>query len=239
VKSLGVDLFSTENEEKSCVVERWNRTMKEKMYKYFTANNTRRYIDVLDNMVKIYNNTVHHSIKMTPVEASLTKNEGIVNYNLYGTQTPLGSPKYKVGDRVRITVKKGVFDKGYTPRWTEEVFSISKVQYTDPPTYKIKDSAGEEMIGTFYEQELQVIEQEVFRIEKVIRSKGDKSLVKWLGYPESCNSWVDNKDLMPLRSLTDTWYLSLTIVFLMNFPMLGFALINLFLFRLENIMVFH
>ena len=72
------------------------------------------------------------------------------------------------------------------------MFTISKVQHTDPPTYKIADSAGEEITGTFYEQELQVTDQEVFRIEKIIKRKGDKSLAKWLGYPDTFNSWVDN-----------------------------------------------
>ncbi|XP_065675829.1 uncharacterized protein LOC136092036 [Hydra vulgaris] len=133
VKALGVELYSTENKEKSCVVERWNRTMKEKMFEYFSANSTRKYIDVLDEM-------------------------------------------------------KTTFEKGYTPRWTEEVFTISQIQYTDPPTYKITDNNGEKEIqGTFYEQELQKTNQEIFRIEKVIRKLKKKSLVKWYGYPESFN----------------------------------------------------
>jgi hypothetical protein len=153
-------------------------------------------------MVKIYNNMIHHSTKVTPVEASLKKNEGLVMFNLYGNELLSsedskfkGPARFKVGDKVRITVQKGIFDKGFTPRWTEEIFTISKVQYTNPVTYKITDSAGEEIIGTFYEQELQLTEQKIFRIEKIIRKKGDKSLVKWLGYPDSFNSWVDNKDL--------------------------------------------
>jgi len=78
------------------------------------------------------------------------------------------------------------------------VFSISQVQYTDPPTYKISDLNGEEIQGTFYEQELQKTSQEIFRIEKVIRRHGNKSFVKWLGYPNSFNSWVDNKVLVTL-----------------------------------------
>jgi len=75
VKELGVELYSTENEEKSSVVERWNHTMKEKMCKYFTANNTNKYIDVLDSFVERYNETKHSSIKMTPVDASKKENE--------------------------------------------------------------------------------------------------------------------------------------------------------------------
>jgi hypothetical protein len=198
VKSLGVELYSTENEEKSCVIERWNRTMKEKMFKYFTANSTRRYVDVLDSMVSKYNSTKHSSIKMTPVDASKEKNESAVWQNLYTDEVGYAptDPKFSVGDKVRITVKKKTFEKGYLPRWTEEVFTISKVQFTDPLTYKIEDCSGLEIQGTFYEPELQKTSQETFRIEKVLRKSGNKSLVKWLGYPDSCNSWVDNKDLV-------------------------------------------
>ena len=198
VKALGVELYSTENEEKSCVIERYNRTMKEKMFKYFTANNTRRYVDVLDSMVKLYNNTRHSSIKMTPIEASKKKNEAAVRNILTSDafNTTLETPKFKVGDKVRISVKKSIFEKGYTPRWTEEIFTVSKVQLTDPLTYKITDLNGEEIRGTFYSNELQQAKQEIFRIEKVIRRRGNRSLVKWAGYPESFNSWVDNKQLI-------------------------------------------
>jgi len=104
--------------------------------------------------------------------------------------------KFKVGDKVRITKKKSIFEKGYTPRWTEEIFT--ELRYTDPPTYKITDMNGEEIKGSIYGPELQKTEQEVFRIEKVIRRKGDKSLVKWVGYPKEFNSWVENKDLEKL-----------------------------------------
>jgi len=196
-----VELYSTENEEKSCIIERWNRTMREKMFKYFTANSTRRYIDVLDSIVARYNDTRHSSIKMSPKEASMKKNKTIVWTNLNSINNlnsePI-KPKFSVSDKVRITKKKTTFEKGYTPRWTEEVFTVTQVQYTDPPTYKISDYNGEEIQGTFYEQELQKTTQEIYRIEKIIRKRGKKSLVKWLGYPESFNSWVDNETLMTL-----------------------------------------
>jgi hypothetical protein len=129
-----VELYSTENEEKSSVVERWNRTMKEKMFKYFTANSTRKYIDVLCKLAEQYNNTKHSSIKMTPVEASKKKNENKVWRNLYPDDETRQPPKYSVGNKVRITKKKKTFEKGYTPRWTEEVFAISQVQNTCPVT---------------------------------------------------------------------------------------------------------
>ena len=196
VKKL-VELYSTENEEKSCVVERWNRTMREKMFKYFTANSTRRYIDVLNEMVNSYNNTRHSSIKMTPAKASLKANEKTVWMNLFGNEIREAiKPKFSIGDKVRITKKKNIFEKGYTPRWTEEIFTISTIQYTDPPTYKITDANDEEIQGSFYEQELQKSTQEIFRIEKIIRKRGNKSLVKWSGYSDSFNSWVDNDALI-------------------------------------------
>ena len=197
VKSL-IELYSTENEEKSSVVERWNRTMKEKMWKYFSANSTSVYIDVLDDLVEQYNNTRHSSIKMTPVEASKKTNEIQVWRNMYPEHVEIKThhARFSVGDKVRITKKKKTFEKGYTPRWTEEVFTISAVQNTSPVTYKIADLNGEEIQGTFYEAELQKTNQDVYRIEKVVKKGKTKSLVKWKGYPASFNSWVSNQDLV-------------------------------------------
>ena len=152
----GISLYSTENEEKSSVVERWNRTMKNNLWKYFTASISISYIDVLPALLDKYNKTKHRSIKMTPEEASRKQNENRVNLNLYGQEiSQTAKPKFKVGDKVRISkYKRKVFDKGYTPNWTEEIFVVDKIQYTNPITYKIKDLNGEEILGTFYDQEL-------------------------------------------------------------------------------------
>ena len=151
-----LELYSTENEEKSCAIQRFNRTIKEKIFKYFSANNTRKYIDILDLLVDQYNNTIHSSIKMTPIEASHEVNENKIWRNLFPEfcRTFL-TPKFSIGDNVRITKKKKTFDKGYTQRWTEEVFTISKIQLTIPVTYKITDYNGEVIEGSFYEEELQ------------------------------------------------------------------------------------
>ena len=173
--------------------------MRDKMFKYFSANYTKKYIDVLDALVDQHNSTVHSSIKMTPTEASLKKHEAKVGRNLYPEDVRENIvPKFSIGDKVRITKKKGTFEKGYTSRWTEEVFTVSRIQYTVPPTYKITDYNDEEIQGTFYEQELQKTTQDIFRIERVIRKRGEKALVKWLGYLESFNSWVDSEDLITL-----------------------------------------
>ena len=196
-----IELYSTENEEKSSIVERWIRTMKEKMWKYFTDNNTYKYIDVLPDLVEDYNNTVHSSTKLTPIDASKKKNELTVWRNLYPDRykTSRLNPKFSVGDEVRITKKKKVFEKGYTTRWTEEIFTIKEIRETNPITYKLEDLQGEEIKGTFYEPELQKTEQQIYRIEKIIKKEKGKSLVKWKGYPDKFNSWVDNKDLIDLN----------------------------------------
>ena len=110
-------LYSTQNEEKSCVVERFNRTLKSMIWKYFTANNTRRYVDVLGELVNRYNNTKHSSIKMTPVEA--VANPSMAYLNLYDDvihdTSEIPVPKFHIGDRVRISKKKRTFEKGFTP----------------------------------------------------------------------------------------------------------------------------
>ena len=108
------------------------------------------------------------------------------------------TPKLSICDNVRITKKKKTFDKEYIQRWTEEVFKISKIQLTIPVTYKITDYNREEIQGSFHEQKLQKMKQDIFRIENIIKQQGNKSLVKWLGYHDLFNSWVDNKDISKL-----------------------------------------
>ena len=153
LKKEKIKLYHTENEEKSSVVERWNRTMKNRMWKMFTANNNTVYWDKIDKLVNNYNNTKHSSVKMTPNEASKKENEEKVFVNLYGNLIywKPKKPKFAIGDKVRISkYKRRVFDKGYTPNWTEEVFVVDKVLPTKPVTYEIVDSMGEEIEGSFY-----------------------------------------------------------------------------------------
>ena len=111
---------------------------------------------------------------MNPKEASQTKNETKFWRNPYGNyiSPKRQAPKFSLGDKARITRKKRTFEKGYTPRWTEEVFfTVSDVRYTDPTTYKITDCKNDEIKGSFYESELQKATQEMFRIEKVKEEK--------------------------------------------------------------------
>jgi len=167
------------------------------MRKMFTANNNTVHYDTLDNLVKEYNNTKHSSIKMTPIEGSRKKNQGTVYFNLYGDKKSwLSKPKYKVGDKVRISkYKRKTFDKGYTPNWTEEIFTVAKIQYTKLITYKMKDLNNKEINWSCCEPELLKAKQDVSRIEKVIKKDYEKklALVKWKGYSDYFNTWIQSK----------------------------------------------
>ncbi|XP_068684316.1 uncharacterized protein [Montipora foliosa] len=140
---------------------------------------------------------------MTPIEASKKSNEGTVYFNLYGDMGQVTSkPKCKVCDKVRISkYKRNVFDNGYTPNWTEELFIIDKIQYTNPITYKLKDLRGEDIRGSFYEPELLKATLDVFCIDKVIWRdyKKKQALVKWKGYSDDFNSWISFKDLQTIK----------------------------------------
>ena len=142
-----------------------------------TAISKNIYVDVLDNIVNKYNNTVHRTIKCN--EESNKKD-----------------PKFKIGDHVRISKYKNIFAKGYAPNRSKEVFIISKINNTVPWTYVISDLNGEDITGSFYEKELQRTNQQIFRKEKIITRKGNKLYVKWKGYDNSFNSWINKKDIL-------------------------------------------
>ena len=156
-------MYSTHNEGKSVVAERFIRTLKNKIYKYMTSISKNVYIDKLDDIVDEYNNTYHTTIKMKPIDV---KDNTYINTS---KEINNKDPKFKVGDHVKISKYKNIFAKGYMPNWSEEVFIIKKVKNTIPWTYVINDLNGKEIIGTFYEKELQKANQEEFRIEIVIR----------------------------------------------------------------------
>ena len=183
-------MYSTHNEEKSVVAERFTRTLKTKIYKYMTSVSKNEYIDKLNDIVNECNDTYHRVIKMKPVDV---KDNACINF---GKEVNDKDSKFKVGDQVRISKYKNIFAKGYIPNWSEEMFVIKEVKNTLPWTYVINDLNGEEIIGTFYEKELQKTNQHEFRIEKVIKKKGDKLYVKWKGYDNSFNSWIDKKDVL-------------------------------------------
>ena len=172
-------MYSTNNEGKSVVAERFIKTLKSKIYKYMTSISKNVYIDKLDDIVNECNNTYHTTIKMKPIDV---KDNTYINTDKDTNDKDL---KSKVGDRVRISKYKNIFAKGYTPNWSEEVFVIKKVKNTVPWTYVINDLNGEEIMGTFFEKELQKTNQEELRIEKVTKRKRDKMYVKWKWYEQA------------------------------------------------------
>ena len=190
LKYNDIEIYSTHNEGKTVAAERFTRTLKTKIYKYMTSVSKNVYIDKLDDIVDEYNNTYHKTIKMKPVDI---KDNTYIDFE---EEVNDKDPKFKVGDYVTISKYKNIFAKGYTPNWSEEVFVVKKVKNTVPSRYVLNDLNSEEIIGTFYENELQKTNQKEFRIEKVIKRKGDKLYVKWKGYDNSFNSWIDKKDLV-------------------------------------------
>ena len=185
-----MEMYSIHNEGKSVVAERFVRTLKTKTYKYMTLVSKNMYIDKLDDIVGEYNNTYHRTSKIKPVDV---KDNTYIDFK---KEVNDKDPKFKVGDHVKISKHKNIFGKGYTPNWSEEFFVVSKTKNAVPWTYVINDLNGEEINGTFYEKELQKTNQKEFIIEKVTKRKGDKLYVKWKGYDNLFNSWIDKKYLV-------------------------------------------
>jgi transposase InsO family protein len=202
MKEKDINLYNTYNETKASIVERLIRTLKTRMWRYFTAKKTMRYIDMLPDLVHSYNHSVHRSIKTKPADVTV-ENEQKVWHTLYDSHDVVKNVKFKfkVGETVRISKIKRQFSKGYLPNFSKEIFTISKQIPRDPPVYKLKDYDGEELKGTFYDKELQkVIKQDdVYEIEKVLKKRGRGNnvqyLVKWSGYPNKFNSWVPASEI--------------------------------------------
>lgn len=207
LKSKKIHFFTTENPEtKASIVERFQRTLKGRMWKYFTHHRTLRYVDVLPKLVHGYNHAYHRSIRRAPVSVNL-KNEAQVSEILFGkTSQKTKSKLFKVGDFVRINKTKRTFEKGYLPNWTRELFKITSIIKSQTPvTYKIEDLDGESVKGTFYSQELQRVEKDqIYEIESILdhrKRKVGKNWIKeikvhWKGYPSKFDSWILESDLV-------------------------------------------
>ena len=207
LKQHGVHHFFTHNEVKAAIVEHFNRTLKTKMWRYFTANNTFRFVDVLPLLVQSYNHSFHRTIKARPVDVN-SANAQAVWKTVYGdyvwTNEKQGlSPFFRKGDHVRVSKSKGLFVKGYEQSYTDEIFIVEQVICRGKrPVYRLKDYAGDSVTGSFYPEELQKVKTKgdrVYRIEKNLASKGRGKrkyhLVKWVGWPDKFNSWVPASQL--------------------------------------------
>lgn len=191
-----IEYFTTNNETKCSIVERFNRTLKEKMYKYFTHSNSYRYVDVLDDLLYNYNHSKHRTIGYAPSDVDESNENEIYDKVFQLEPDKITKFKFQLGDTVRVNKLKRFFDKGYTWNWSEEIFTISKRYERVPPVYSLKDCEGEDIEGVFYEKELQkVIKTDGYHVvEKVLKQRNNRGkteyLVKWRGYPETMNSWV-------------------------------------------------
>ena len=211
-KYNNIELFSIKSPFKASIVERWNRTLKGLLYKYFTAKNTLNWINVLQDFVKNYNHRVHRTIKMRPVDVN-EMNAMDVWETIHGATTSAGRRRRRndiqIGDRVRISKVKSIFKKGYLPNWTEEEFFVHDInkKYT-PTTYKLADYEGNIIEGSFYRYEIQPVEREdeIFIIDKVLKQKKENGkkwfLVHSRGYPKSMDSWVPAEMMISLRPTT-------------------------------------
>ena len=173
MKEEEIQLYNTYNETKASVVERVIRTLKTRMWRYFTAKKTMRYIEVLQDLVDSYNRSKHRSIQKKPINVTQT-NEREVWHTLYGERENKEPVEYKfeVGDQVRISKMKCTFEKGYLPNFSKEIFTVSQQIPRQPPVYKLKDYDQEELSGTFYNEELQKVikEDDVYEVEKILKN---------------------------------------------------------------------
>ena len=209
LKDKGIHFYTSQNEPHAAMVERFQRTLKERLYRYMTRKNTREYVDVLQKIVSAYNDTKHTSTGMVPSEVNRS-NELVAWRNIkknYKPSTRRNDRRrgVKVGDHVRISQEKMPFEKAYRGLWSREIFTISQIlSDRSPVLYKLNDYSGEPLTGTFYRDEIQpikgVMPDRAYEIEHVFKSRkvrGSKTgereyFVKWLGYPKKFNSWVRN-----------------------------------------------
>ena len=199
-KEKNVTLYTINSDMKACIIERFNRTLKEKMWRYFSHKNSHEYLDILDNLVYSYNNTYHRSIKTKPTSVK-KKNEQKIWNTLYDDEDSTINIRYKIQVKVRIVKNKTLFSKGYYPNWTRELFVIDKIFPRNPPVYSLRDLNDEPIDGVFYEQEIQKVDDtQEYKIDKIIKTRTDKGkkqyFVSWLGYPDSFNSWINQQDLV-------------------------------------------
>ena len=169
------------------------------MMKHFVKNNNTVWYNILPKLVKIYNNRYHSTIKMKPIEVN-KNNEKYIKENIYTYDKTTKIPKLKIGDLVRISLKRRyIFDKPSSNiKWTEELFKIHSINKSNVITYKIKDLNDEIIEGIFYKRELQKTKNnsEIYIIEKIIRKNKNKYLIKWRGYSSNFNSWIDKDDVI-------------------------------------------
>lgn len=200
METYNINHYSTCSVKKASIVERVIRTIKSRLYKLFSlCGKYEWYKNNLKSVVQNYNNTVHRITKHKPIDVN-SSNQNTVRLNIIKSQQPKKVRKessFRVGDFVRISKYKGDFYKGYTPNWSTEIFRIIKVNETSPQTYQLQDKHKQNIVGCFYGKELQKTKfPDIYLIEKVLKKRGNKLFVKWLGLGAEENSWIDKSELV-------------------------------------------
>lgn len=202
MNTFKINHYSTYSVKKASIVERVIRTLKSNLYKHFNIIGNHTWIgEALNNIVEKYNNSKHRVTKFKPIHIC-PANENEVKNNIDCFQKSLKlldkkKLKLKLGDFVRISKHKGCFEKGYTPNWSTEIFKVIKINKTCPITYSIEDQRKQNILGSFYEFELQKTKHPyLYLVEKVLRKKGNKVYVKWLGMSDKENSWIDKNNIV-------------------------------------------
>lgn len=167
------------------------------MWKHFSLNGSYKWINLISSLITNYNQKIHRTIKMKPCDVNASNEKMLLStiYNNIKITDP--RPKFKINDHVRISKYKSLFDKGYLPSWTAEIFQIRKIRNTNPVTYLLNDANGAEILGGFYEFELQKVKYpNIFLVEKILKRKKNKVFVRWLGYSKDFDSWVNKIDIV-------------------------------------------
>lgn len=196
-----INHYSTYSTKKASIAERFIKTLKNKLYKEFSLKGNYKWTDgTLNEKIHEYNNSYHRTIAQTPASVnSINKKTVLKKYERTFSiaKKKKNCKKYHIGDFVRISKYKGCFEKGYTPNWSTEIFKIVMVQNTNPTTYLLEDCHGQPISGAFYAEEIQKTEYpDVYLVEKVLKRKGNKVFVKWLGLPKSECSWINNTNIL-------------------------------------------
>ncbi|XP_051155164.1 uncharacterized protein LOC127277817 [Leptopilina boulardi] len=166
------------------------------MWPQFNLQGNYKWINLLPTLISQYNNKKHRTIGMKPKDVTVEDTRELLRRIRKLRRIPLRRPKFKVGDRVRVSKNKSIFEKGYTPNWSTEIFTVNQLKRTKPVTYKLTDYQNQSIEGGFYEEELLKVKySDVYLVEKVLKTRGNKVYVKWLGFDNSHNTWIKKSDM--------------------------------------------
>jgi len=197
MKKYDINHYSTYSTMKAMICERFNRSLKNIMYRQFTLQGSYKWLSLLPRVVDIYNSNHHRTIGMKPMDVRKKHEERLLKTVYQNQDPPALRFKFKVNDKVRISKSRTVFSRGYNQAWTNEIFTVRQVKKTNPPTYLLNDYQGNPVLGSFYDLEMQLTKlDDIYFVEKILKKSGKQLFVKWLGFDDSHNSWIKNDDII-------------------------------------------